>query len=119
MVKRDKIRTEPSIIPNIEIINTNRKSIALIQVQEYPIKPIALKGRYYSRRKNANHLLTVVEISDFLFKINTNITITELKIKTNLSRRGVEYQLKKLKEGHIIQRIGPAKGGYWEINAQN
>lgn len=63
-----KTKTEPSIIPNIEIIITNRKSIALIQVQEYPIKPIALKGRYYSRRKNANHLLTVAEISDFYLR---------------------------------------------------
>jgi ATP-dependent DNA helicase RecG len=48
-------------------------------------------------------------------KDNPNITIPELMIKTSLSRRGVEYQLKKLKDDQVIQRIGPAKGGYWKV----
>lgn len=28
---------------------------------------------------------------------------------------GVKYHLNNLKKNHIIKRIGPDKGGYWEI----
>ena len=33
----------------------------------------------------------------------------------NISRDGVKYQINKLKRANIIRRIGPDKGGYWEI----
>jgi predicted HTH transcriptional regulator len=48
-------------------------------------------------------------------KINPNVTIKGLQTITGLSRRGVEYQLSKLKEKQKIKRIGPAKGGHWII----
>jgi ATP-dependent DNA helicase RecG len=28
---------------------------------------------------------------------------------------GLKYQLDKLKRAGLIKRIGPAKGGYWEV----
>ena len=58
---------------------------------------------------------TAGKIIDAITK-NSNITIPELMIETGLSRRGVEYQLSKLKKEKKIQRIGPAKGGHWEVN---
>ena len=48
-------------------------------------------------------------------KSNPKITQNELKEITDLTRRGVEWNLKKLKESGIIERVGPAKGGYWKI----
>ncbi len=33
----------------------------------------------------------------------------------DISEDGVKYQLNKMKTAGIIKRIGPAKGGYWEI----
>jgi len=35
--------------------------------------------------------------------------------RIGLTRRGIEWNLKKLKDDKIIQRVGPDKGGYWEI----
>jgi ATP-dependent DNA helicase RecG len=29
--------------------------------------------------------------------------------------KGVEWNIKKLKEKGIVRRIGPAKGGYWKV----
>jgi len=29
--------------------------------------------------------------------------------------KGVEWNVKKLKEKGIIRRIGPAKGGFWKV----
>lgn len=36
--------------------------------------------------------------------------------KLELSSRAVEKQLSKLKDIGVIERIGPAKGGFWKIN---
>ena len=47
---------------------------------------------------------------------NPKITREEMALKTGLSIRGVEYNLNKLKEEGLIKRIGPAKGGHWEVS---
>jgi ATP-dependent DNA helicase RecG len=46
---------------------------------------------------------------------NPKITREEMALKTGLSIRGVEYNLNKLKEEGLIKRIGPAKGGHWQV----
>ena len=48
-------------------------------------------------------------------KNNPKITQNELAEIAGLTRRGIEWNLAKLKEKGIIKRIGPAKGGYWEV----
>ncbi len=48
-------------------------------------------------------------------KSNPKITQNELMEVTSLTRRGVEWNLAKLKKKGIIKRIGPAKGGYWKV----
>ena len=50
-----------------------------------------------------------------LIKLNPHITQNQLSEETGLSRRGIEWNLKKLKETNTIKRIGPDRGGYWEI----
>ena len=48
-------------------------------------------------------------------KNNSKITQNKLIEVTGLTRRGVEWNLAKLKEKGIIKRSGPTKGGYWEV----
>ena len=50
-----------------------------------------------------------------LIKINPEITIDELADHLSRSTRAVEMQLQKLKEQKKIVRIGPNKGGYWQL----
>jgi len=50
-----------------------------------------------------------------LIKENPKITREELSAKTGLTIRGIEWNLARLKEKGILKRIGPAKGGHWEI----
>jgi ATP-dependent DNA helicase RecG len=57
---------------------------------------------------------TVEKILTFI-KENPKITQKELSQKTGLTRRGVEWNLRQLKEKKIIQRIGGRKEGYWRI----
>lgn len=50
-----------------------------------------------------------------LIKMNPTITAKELADCLPISLKGVEWQLKQLREQNIIQHIGANKGGHWEI----
>ena len=53
-----------------------------------------------------------------ILKILSNtpsITVREMSEILGLSRRGVEEQIKSLKQKGVIRRIGPDKGGHWEM----
>ena len=50
-----------------------------------------------------------------LIEKRREITIQELCQIINVSKRSIERNLKSLKEKGILKRIGPDKGGYWEI----
>ena len=46
---------------------------------------------------------------------NPSVTIQELQATLNLSRNGVRKALGRLKATGRIRRIGPDKGGHWEV----
>ena len=60
--------TSFAIIPDSEIIKVKGKEVVILSVPESPIKPVACKGRYYKRVKNANHQLTVSEVVNLHLK---------------------------------------------------
>jgi ATP-dependent DNA helicase RecG len=66
------------------------------------------------KRKNLTVEKTVEKIL-IAIQQKPSITIKELENITGLSRRGIEWNIKKLKKEGKIKRIGPDKGGYWEI----
>jgi ATP-dependent DNA helicase RecG len=43
------------------------------------------------------------------------VTAQLLSLKIGISLRKIETNIKKLKEIGYINRIGPAKGGHWEV----
>jgi ATP-dependent DNA helicase RecG len=46
---------------------------------------------------------------------NNQITIEELSEQLGRSTRAVEMQIKTLKDRNLLERIGPDKGGYWQL----
>ncbi len=50
-----------------------------------------------------------------LMKGDPHITIPELAEKIGISTTSVENNLAKLKKKGLLRRVGPAKGGHWEI----
>lgn len=48
-------------------------------------------------------------------RVNPSITQQQLVEAIGLSRRGIEWQLNQLKAKGIIRRVGPDKGGHWEV----
>ena len=68
-----KSKTAPVIIPDVELIEVEDKTVVVFKVFEYPIKPVSIKGRYYKRVKNANQLLTITEVVNLhLHSINSS-----------------------------------------------
>ena len=61
-INQVKQNTSSTVIPDIDVYEIKGKSIAVLEVPEYPIKPVACKGRYYKRIKNSNHQLSVSEV---------------------------------------------------------
>ena len=46
---------------------------------------------------------------------NPSVTISDLENSLGLSREGVRKALKRLKKANVICRVGPDKGGHWEV----
>ena len=59
-----KQATTPSLIPDIFSHIIDGKTIVQIRVDEFPVKPVNTKGRYYKRIASSNHALALKEISD-------------------------------------------------------
>lgn len=50
-----------------------------------------------------------------IVKLNPRVTTAEIAMRLNMSSRGVEKQIRKLREEGKIKRMGGRFGGYWEI----
>lgn len=57
-----KTKTSPCIIPDVDSIAVGDKSIVIFSVQEFPVKPVAVKGKYFKRVANSNHALNTQEV---------------------------------------------------------
>jgi ATP-dependent DNA helicase RecG len=50
-----------------------------------------------------------------LIRHNPEITRRELAIELAITDSGVKYHLKKMQAQGLIRRVGPDKGGHWEV----
>ena len=53
-----------------------------------------------------------------LISASPSITISEIADRLGMTTRGVDKNIKSLKEQGIIRRVGPDKGGHWEVVEQ-
>jgi predicted HTH transcriptional regulator len=54
-----------------------------------------------------------------LIRVDPGISMESMAISLGLTRKGVEWQVRKLKQSGILRRVGPDKGGHWEILGMN
>ncbi len=59
-----KNKTTPQLVPDAEILMLEDKSLIALSITEYPIKPVAVRGRFYKRINNSNHLMSIDEIAN-------------------------------------------------------
>ncbi len=58
---------------------------------------------YYTREK----ILSLIQS-------NPAITMKEIALALNLSEKGIEWQIKRLRQNGTIKRVGGDRGGKWE-----
>lgn len=149
-VNEVKTKTIPSVLPDAEIVTVYGKTVAALHVKEYPVKPVAVKGRYYRRVGNSNHLMRPDEVAQAHYKTRISGLVQQppqkrlvdglvdglvesqkkililIQAKPNLSKRNlaaavgisttaIDKNILVLKAKGLLKRVGPDKGGHWEI----
>jgi ATP-dependent DNA helicase RecG len=66
------------------------------------------KSSEKTTQKTTQEILNLIEDNRF-------ITTSEMAYLLNRSRSAIAKQIAKLKENNELKRIGPDKGGHWEI----
>jgi len=56
------MKTAPSLLPDADIVVIENKQVVVFTLQEYPIKPVSTRGKYFKRIANSNHLLNISEV---------------------------------------------------------
>lgn len=101
-----KGKTEPSIIPSVDVFEENDKQVVYIQVNEFPIKPLSFRGRYYKRNRNSNHQMSVSEVSDLHLKTMNSSWDYYLKNDKSIDDLSLEKVEKAIK---TINRRNPLR----------
>ena len=63
-VNRIAVATEPSVIPDAEIFTTPEGEVLALSVTEFPLKPVATRGRCYRRSGSNTRRMTPSEIAE-------------------------------------------------------
>lgn len=85
-----KSKTSPPLIPDVDMVEVGNKTIVVFSIQEYPIKPVASRGKYFKRVANSNHLLSISEVvnlhlqsfnTSWDFHVNNQFKINDISIE--------------------------------------
>ena len=77
-----KQNTEPSIIPDVFIVNINNNKVVVFSVKEFPVKPVSYRDKYFIRKQNSNHKLETTEIAELRF-ISLNYSFDSFRVNTS------------------------------------
>ena len=56
--------SEPTLIPEVQSMDIEGDTVVIISIKDYPLKPVAIRGRCYRRVGNSNRVMTPAEISE-------------------------------------------------------
>jgi ATP-dependent DNA helicase RecG len=97
-----KIKTQPSIIADAELKKIKGKTVVELSIQEFPVKPIAFKSRFYKRVNNSNQILNATEISN-LYMQSLQVSWDSYAYRnasfTDLSTVKIKAFIKKVNDG--------------------
>lgn len=85
--------------------------IELQRISQKSAKSGGDKSKYGSDKSSEKSSDKIIR----LISENKYITIKELAENIGISDRAVEKQIEKLKKLEVLERVGPDRGGYWQI----
>lgn len=89
----------------------NKDYSALVPQDNYPENELKAKNggeKYTESEKSGQKIMALISE-------NPNITTIEMANKLGMARSGVAKQIAVLQKQNLIRRVGPDKGGHWEI----
>ena len=99
----------PSVDFNLmEVGQSESKKSYTPESAETMSEKMSEKTRVKTREKTREKILSVLKATPY-------ITMNELAEIVGISKKGVEWQMAKLKKEGRIKRIGPDKGGHWDV----
>ena len=105
---REAIASYPTMKYDFYVMGNGCFSVLSYERQKISTAEIEDSGLKDSVEKTVEKIVEAIKVNPF-------ITQKELVKITGLSHRGVEWNLQQLRKNKIILRVGPAKGGHWEI----
>ena len=107
------ILKRPMSAPSVEktMVNTGVESSVESRVES------RVKSRVESRVKRPAKKLSSAEKIVAYLVVNPTASAHELSIAVNLTVKGIEKNLRALRESGRLRHVGPTKGGHWEVLA--
>jgi ATP-dependent DNA helicase RecG len=99
-----KTATYPQIIPRVTAYELDGRTVLVFEINEYPVKPVSCKNRYYKRIKNSNHLLGLDEIVD-LQQQSLNISYDAYPLKEPLESLDRSLMEKFIEKANTTGRV--------------
>ena len=107
-----KTNTFPTLIPDVATATIDQKNVVIFMVGEFPIKPVAVRGKYFKRVENSNHQLSPSEIS------NLHLQSLQLSWDSYPAHDATLDDLDVIKIERFISRVNAAGrfvlGGSWQ-----
>jgi ATP-dependent DNA helicase RecG len=103
-INQVKLSTANALIPDVYLLSIKKKTIAVLSVAEYPIKPVGCRGRYF-KRINANHLMSVSEVVNThlkTFNTSWDSYVDELHTEADLSLDKVQAFIERINRNREI-----------------
>ena len=82
---------------------------------------IGKTGEIYPITTPETRVKTRVKTREEILKLiseDPSISTEDMSNRIGISKKGIEWQIMRLKKDGTIQRIGAAKGGYWKVNGK-
>lgn len=116
--------TEPRVIPELEARELDGKCAVIIRIKEFPIKPVAVRGRCFRRVGTSNRMMTPQEIAEMhLHSLGTSWDAFPAEDKTldDLDLRKVERYIRVANAtgrrvigespGEVLEKLDLVKAG--------
>jgi len=115
----DKGQIKEYKLPMVKIENSKTLFILTfkrpnLQIDSYQTRVLGIGKETVEKKVGEKVGDTELKIIN-LIKNNTKITYSELAKEVNIAEKNIYKNILKLKEKGIIRRVGPDKGGHWEI----
>ena len=95
--------------PQVDFIDDRDGCLFIVKVHRKPVEKMAPDS---IPKKTSGK--TSGKILDALVQ-DKNLTIPELARLIGVTERSIERNIRKLQDQGLLRRVGPAKGGHWEV----